>query len=166
MTGTRRAGRPATPDVKAKGAAASGAPSLYELVSAASLDGFVASSGDQRLLGCNERLFELWGIGPEEQDEVRRLGETVEARSALVRLFSARTATPFVRAGARDPLATRIDELPLLDGRVLERYAVPTFAPDGARVGRIAFFRDITRRTRAEGEPASSRRSPPSASSP
>jgi PAS domain S-box-containing protein len=150
MTSPRKAGRPAAPDPKPSDAPA--APSLFEVVSAASLDGFVVTSTDRRLLGCNERLFQIWGIGPEERDEVRRLDETVEGWDALIRLLSARTAKPVAPAGAYDLLATRIDELPLFDGRVLELYAAPTFARDGTCLGRIVFFRDISRRSRAEGE--------------
>jgi len=54
----------------------------------------------------------------------------------------------------RDPLAERVDSIMLArpEGRVLERYIGPMRSPDGAAIGCILTFRDVTGRAREEAE--------------
>jgi len=42
------------------------------------------------------------------------------------------------------------DEIPLKDGRIIERHSAPMIFPDGENYGRVWHFRDITERKRAE----------------
>ena len=44
------------------------------------------------------------------------------------------------------------DELVLIDGRIIDRYSAPVRRPDGANVGRVTFFRDITAERTAHDE--------------
>ena len=139
-------------DANTPGPAAAGPSPLYDVVSGASQEGIVVLSADGRLLACNERTFELWGIAAAERDAIRALGETIAARVALTGQFAARSRDEFEYANVAAPLIAGIDEIPLRDGRVLERYSGPILGPDGQRAGRITFFRDIARRRRAEDD--------------
>jgi len=140
-------------DAKTPGPGAAAGPSpLYDVVSGASQEGIVVLSADGRLLACNERTFELWGIAAAERDVIRALGETLAAQVALTGQLAARSRDEFEWANVAAPLIAGIDEIPLRDGRVLERYSGPILGPDGQRAGRITFFRDIARRRRAEDD--------------
>ena len=115
------------------------------------------SDGDGRLAGHNGRLFQVWDLSPEEARRIEQLGPTAEARIAFVEAAAARVSDPEgFRAGVArmmaKPDSTAIDHLPLRDGRTLERYSAPTRDAAGRVSGRLAFFRDITDRVRAEAE--------------
>ncbi|MQX37396.1 ATP-binding protein [Roseospira navarrensis] len=108
-------------------------------------DGILVASPDGRILTWNRRFADLWGLS----DEVLALG-----RSALLR--------EAVRDRLVDPegFETRIlhlyrhldederegVEVPLRDGRVLERYSRALRREDGTPWGRAWFYRDITQR--------------------
>jgi len=47
------------------------------------------------------------------------------------------------------PNEKSFEEIPLRDGRVIERYSSPMLGPEGKYLGRVWFFRDITERYRA-----------------
>jgi signal transduction histidine kinase/ActR/RegA family two-component response regulator len=124
---------------------------LFDALSAASPDGFLISSVDGRLLAASERLFELWGVPAAERAEIRALGHTVAARQALQLAFERRAACELGCCCHLELSTVRVDELSLVDGRVLERHVAPTLGLDGAPTGRMVVFHDITRRKRNEG---------------
>ena len=118
-------------------------------------DGFAMSDGEGRLVAHNRRLFEIWGLAPEEAERIEDLGPTAGARAAFVEAVAARVSDPEAfRAGVgrmmANPDAIAIDDLALRDGRTVERYSAPTHDESGQVSGRLAFFRDITRRARAD----------------
>jgi signal transduction histidine kinase len=120
-------------------------------------DGFAIADREGRLAAHNRRLFEVWGFPAEEVSRIEALGPTAEARLAFVEAAAARVADPeSFRAGVARMMAipdeVAKDELTLRDGRILERHSAPTRDAGGRVSGRLAFFRDITGRARAEVE--------------
>jgi signal transduction histidine kinase/ActR/RegA family two-component response regulator len=125
---------------------------LYALVADGAPWGFVLTGIDGRLLATGCALGELFGLGSEELLGIRALGATEAAHAALVQALAARTLHPaaFTCARAETIDAPSQDEIALLDGRVLERQAFPARDRAGQVAGYVAYFRDISRRRRAE----------------
>jgi signal transduction histidine kinase/CheY-like chemotaxis protein len=120
-------------------------------------DGFEMTDPDGRLVVANGRLYEVWGLSPEERARIEALGPTREAREALLEATALRAADAAAYragvAGAAAPLdGVRIDDVRLRDGRVLERYSAPLHDPQGRPSGRLGYFRDITERARSEAD--------------
>ena len=110
-------------------------------------DGLLVVDGYGRIVLANASFAEMWGIPA----EVLRTGSD-EAALASVRdklrdpeTFLARVAYLY-----ENPEELSRDEIPLLDGRIFERYSSPVRGEDGALYGRVWFFRDITERVRQE----------------
>ncbi len=113
----------------------------------ASPDGILVVGAGNRVLSYNRRFLELWGI----PEELAAVGDD----TPVLALARSRTADP-------DGFAARVaaihadldvmshDEVPLADGRTLDRYSGPIRGADGERLGRVWYFRDITENKRAE----------------
>ena len=103
------------------------------------------------VVSINQRFFEIWQIDPDSLDS----SDTPDAFGLLHR--------PFLSAilqRVQDPQAflNRVNELygnphavdhsdvPLLDGRTLERHCSPLWDDDGTYLGHVWFFRDVTSR--------------------
>ena len=127
-------------------------PTLADALARATPDGFVLTSPDDRLLVVNDRLLDLWSLGDDEREAVRKLGQTAAAYRALEQTLAARTAASIRVGGALDEDSVHVDELTLADGRTVERFSTPVSGPDGSPSGRITFHRDISRRRAVEDE--------------
>lgn len=113
----------------------------------ASIDGILVVDENARILSFNRRFVEVWGVPTEliDADE----DEPVLAYNA------SQTADPErflekVRYLYEHKEETSRDEIPLVDGRTLDRYSVPLLGPDGHYYGRLWSFRDITERKQTE----------------
>jgi PAS domain S-box-containing protein len=120
-------------------------------------DGLAVSDLEGRLALHNARLFEVWGIPPDEREGIEALGATAEARRALVEACAGRASHPDVyrAAVARFDVADSrvgVDDVALRDGRILERHAAPLLDARGRVTGRVSFFRDVTARVRSEAD--------------
>lgn len=109
-------------------------------------DGIVVMSLDRKIVTCNRKFVEMWGIA----DQIIRDKDGEK----LVELISeqVRDADEFNRQLAEvysDPEAIATAILELKDGRMFERYSQPQYL-EGKPIGRVACFRDITERNRAE----------------
>jgi serine phosphatase RsbU (regulator of sigma subunit)/PAS domain-containing protein len=115
---------------------------LLESQGEAALDGILLVSADQRVMYWNHRLIEMWGVPEEalERGDPFEVNEYMAEKAADPRVFQ-ELATA-IRA---DPTLTRRDQITLTDGRCLDRWTAPVRTPDGARIGRTVFYRDITR---------------------
>ncbi|MEO7659155.1 MAG: PAS domain S-box protein, partial [Pyrinomonadaceae bacterium] len=109
-------------------------------------DGIVVMSLDRQIVTCNKKFVEMWGI----DDAI------IHAKNgtALVDHIAGQLLNPdeFCRhldSVYLQPEAVVTGILELKDGRIIERYSQPQFM-DGQPIGRVASFRDITKRTRAE----------------
>lgn len=109
----------------------------------ASPDGILLVDEHARVISSNRRFREMWRLPAE-------LVAQGADRVLLDRVIGL-VADP---AGFRDrirhlydhPAEVAVDEIPLADGRVIERYTAPATAPDGTYYGRLWIFRDITER--------------------
>jgi signal transduction histidine kinase/CheY-like chemotaxis protein len=120
-------------------------------------DGFVLVDRDGRLAAHNDRAFGVWGLSREDVARVESLGATAEARAAYLDAVAGKVADPGAFRASVLAIEARVgtevmDQVPLADGRVVERYFAPTHGASGEVSGRIGFFRDITRRVRADAD--------------
>lgn len=120
---------------------------LLEAQGEASIDGILMVSPTGEILSCNRRFREIWGL-PDEILEGRSDREALGHAVDLVadpEHFAARVEHLYAH-----PEDRARDEIPLRDGRVLDRYSAPVRGTDGVVYGRIWFFRDITEARKAE----------------
>ena len=130
---------------------------LNHLLSAqaeASIDGILIVDGQGEIVYANRRFAEVWAF----PEGIRLTGPD----APLLQLALEKVADPakFIAKVEHlygHPGVRSRDEVGLKDGRVLERYSAPILDPEGGHAGRVWFFRDITRRTRAEAELVESR---------
>ncbi|HEX2280433.1 MAG TPA: PAS domain S-box protein, partial [Thermomicrobiales bacterium] len=113
----------------------------------ASIDGILVVAPHGEVLSFNRRFVELWGIS---DDVVAKrsdpaLIQAVEENLVDPAAFLARVAELY-----RHPELESRDEIPLKDGRVIDRYSAPVRGEDGTLYGRVWFFQDVTERRRAE----------------
>jgi diguanylate cyclase (GGDEF)-like protein/PAS domain S-box-containing protein len=109
-------------------------------------DGIIVMSLDRRIITCNHKFVEMWGVGDDILDS--------KDGQALIELISAqlKDKDEFLRqldTVYSDTHAVATQMLELKDGRTFERYSQPQYL-EGEPVGRVACFRDITERTQAE----------------
>ena len=115
----------------------------------ASLDGVVVVDQDRKVIAFNRRFLEIWDL-PEalvrdgDHQLILRHASRVVANP---RLFHRR-----VLDLKDDPTASSHEEVPLRDGRILERHSAPILLPAGTAYGRVWFLRDVTMRRRSEEE--------------
>ncbi len=110
-------------------------------------DGILVVDSAKRILSINRRLGELFDV-PAELLVAGNDEPVLEVASKHV--VDAETFGSRVRYLYDHPEESSDDELALKDGRVIERLTSPLRASDGEYVGRIWFFRDISKRRRAE----------------
>lgn len=120
--------------------------SLFATTFESTADGIVVMSLDQEIVTANQKFIEMWNVPP----------QMIEGKSGdiLVEHVAAQLMDPdSFRLGLAEtyetPHATITELLELNDGRVIERYSQPQYLEDKP-IGRVACFRDITERSRAE----------------
>lgn len=119
---------------------------LMEAVTETSIDGVLVVDTAGRVLLVNERFRELWRLpgSTAGADDASLLG------SAMELIVDPEAFLSRVRQLYGDPYARSRDEIELKDGRTLDRYSAPVRSPNGTYLGRVWFFRDITKRKRYE----------------
>ncbi len=120
---------------------------VYSAVQRASLDGILVVDSRENILSYNQRFIEIWGIS---QDLIAGKSDAV-----VLEAVAAKVTDPEAFVAQVKDLYAHIDgisrdEIRLKDGRTLDRYSAPVRLDDGAHVGRVWFFRDVTARRRAE----------------
>ncbi len=112
----------------------------------ASPDGILVVDGDRKILSCNQRFLELWGL---DGDAIHRYdGHALATASTVIKdpdRFLERVEFLYDH-----PAENGVDEIEFLDGRFVDRRTAALESPDGAYLGRVWYFRDISKRKRAE----------------
>jgi PAS domain S-box-containing protein len=130
--------------------------SEHELASSAAIlratleaanDGIIVASSQREVLAANERFFELSGL-PRElgSGDHRVLSARLVAHAGL----PPETVAEIDAVHASDVTVT--DEVSLPGGKTFARFSAPVELPDGGRVGRVTFFRDVTAERQARRE--------------
>jgi diguanylate cyclase (GGDEF)-like protein/PAS domain S-box-containing protein len=109
-------------------------------------DGIVVMSLDREIVTCNRKFVEMWGI---EQSVIEGKNGDVLIELIVEQLEDADDFRRQLSEVYSDPEAIATEVLVLKDGRTFERYSQPQYL-EGKPVGRVACFRDITERKRAE----------------
>ncbi|HET7506058.1 MAG TPA: ATP-binding protein [Kofleriaceae bacterium] len=112
------------------------------------VEGILVVDNDRRVIAVNKRFAELAGL-PESILLTRDQRTLVAAALTVVKTGEA--VMPRVDA-LHETDATLREELELFDGSLIEWFSAPVRTPDGTKVGRVAFFRDITAERRARRE--------------
>ena len=122
--------------------------SLFSSTFESTADGIVVMSLTREIVTCNKKFIEMWNVDD-------RIIETKDG-AGLVDLVAAqvKNSESFrrqLREIYANPEGTFTEILELTDGRIFERYSQPQYL-EGEVVGRVACFRDITERDRAEAK--------------
>ena len=120
--------------------------SLFTTTFESTADGIVVMSLDRQIVTCNHKFMEMWEVDPAIVDK--------KDGAALVKHVASKLAKPDeflkrLKTTYDTPNETITEILELADGRLIERYSQPQYL-EGKAIGRVASFRDITERSRAE----------------
>lgn len=129
--------------------------SLIDAIHQVSLDGILVVDENQSVVSCNRKFGQVWGIDlpqnlPGHLEKDIRFPDEKFLTQVLARLkdpgaFVTRIENLYANPDEKDHC-----EIELKDGRMLERYSTCLRSKDGAYLGRVWFFRDITERKLAE----------------
>ena len=113
----------------------------------ASIDGILVVNTDFSINSMNSRFAEMWGL---PQDLIDR-----KDHKAILEFSTPQFANPDLFAAGvkhlyQDPSGRSHDELPLKDGRIIERHSAPLYGSAGQLRGRLWTFRDITAPRKAQ----------------
>jgi PAS domain S-box-containing protein len=122
--------------------------SLLQAVLEAVADGIVAVDTSGLVTTYNRKLLDLWGL-PESVFASRRF-ETVLDAALQAAVHPEPCRARFIEIFSQPEMISH-DMVELKDGRILERHSLPQRLGE-AIVGRVASYRDVTERIRAERE--------------
>lgn len=120
--------------------------SLFSTTFDSTADGIVVMSLDKQLVTCNKKFVEMWAVPASilESKDGDSLVRHVADQLTEPEQFQQRLSSTYQK---EDSVVSEI--LELKDGRLIERYSQPQYLEDKP-IGRVASFRDITERSRAE----------------
>ncbi len=101
----------------------------------------------RKVLYSNQQFIKLWQIPQTivDSQEDNKLIEFVQPQLEFPNEFLEKVEYLYKRSNEISQ-----DEIPLKDGRIIERHSAPMIFPSGENYGRVWHFRDITERKRAE----------------
>lgn len=120
--------------------------SLFSTTFESTADGIVVMSLDREIVTCNTKFKEMWMVPPDILERKDGAALVAHITSCLIEpeSFLERLNDTYED---RDSMISEV--LELKDGRLIERYSQPQYL-EGKAIGRVACFRDITERSRAE----------------
>ena len=114
-------------------------------------NGFLVVGADQRIITCNQRFLDMWGI-PAETTKAG-LDEAL-SQAVSVKLKDGQGFLAKVEGLHEHPKQAIEDEIEFKDGRIFERHSAALPAHNQQYPGRMFFFRDITERKLDEAKMA------------
>ena len=127
--------------------------SLVEAAFEATADGILVVDSHNTIVRFNHRFIELWQIPPAIEAQALTGNSDPFLTSVLNQLQDPEQFVAGVMALYAEPARESFDTIHFSDGRVFERYSRPQRV-EGAIVGRVWSFRDVTARVRADKERA------------
>jgi PAS domain S-box-containing protein len=104
------------------------------------VEGILVLDNDQGVIAVNKRFAEMARLS---EPELATRDRRVLLAAALRPVKMAEIVMPRIDAVYKSD-ATLRDELELNDGSVIDWFSAPVRTPDGTKVGRVAFVRDVT----------------------
>lgn len=129
--------------------------SLITAIQEASPDGILVVDDEGVIVSHNQRLFDVFGLAPEEVPGDHRgyltgmADQTLLSRAAKL-VKDQQSFLRRVQALYADPLLEDYCEIELVDGRTLERHSKALWGAGRQYLGRVWFFRDVTLRKQTE----------------
>jgi PAS domain S-box-containing protein len=112
-----------------------------------SLDGILIVDERGRILNCNQKFIEIWGI---PRDLITsRIDETV-LQYVEGQVVDPEAFISHVRYLYDHKDEKSFEEIFLMDGRILERFSAPMLGENRKYYGRVWYFRDISERKQTE----------------
>jgi diguanylate cyclase (GGDEF)-like protein len=129
--------------------------SLNRAIHDVSLDGILVVNNEGKVVSYNKGFSDVWRISTPDIPEGRHEEAILAPDSALLPQIVLCVSDPEgflqrVRELYENPDANDQCEIPLKDGRTLERYSTCLRSEGGQYLGRVWFFRDISERRQAE----------------
>lgn len=120
---------------------------LMEAQQDTSNEGILLVSPKGRIISCNRRFIEMWGV----PDSIIDTHSDKTALDCVVeKLADPQAFLDRVQYLYNHPDEKSTEEIMLADGRIFDRYSSPVKSSDGVYYGRVWFFRDITLQKKAE----------------
>lgn len=123
--------------------------SLLRAIQEASPDGILVVDQHSEVISYNQRFLEVWQIEeqcrPDEQSMYKNLSEEPLLDSALRKLKNPDAFLQRIQELYDNPTLHDHAEIELNDGRTLDRHSTGLFDDQNNYLGRVWFFRDITR---------------------
>lgn len=129
--------------------------SLVEAIYEASPDGILVVDEHAVVVSRNQRFLDVWHIEPEAlvgggERSLTGSGDEKVLEQALGLVAEPDVFMQRVQELYADPVLEDVCFIDLTDGRTLERHSRALWASDGAYLGRVWFFRDITAHKQTE----------------
>ena len=112
-----------------------------------SQDAILVVDENATIITYNRRFVDLWGV-PEEM--VRRRDDTPVLQFVVTKVANPEEFHSRVKYLYEHKSEESFEEIPLKDGRIIDRYSAPMIGHDGKYYGRIWYLRDVTEKKRAE----------------
>ncbi len=112
------------------------------------IEGILVVDNERRVIAANKRFAEMLRLS----DEVMQSRDQRQVAAAAMQSMKMGSEATARLDALYETDATLRDELELLDGCVIHRFSAPVRTPDGTKVGRVAFFRDVTAERQAHRE--------------
>lgn len=120
---------------------------LLQALFEASVDGILAVDPKGEVLAHNHRFLEVWGL----DESLVEAGDDALLEGAADRVSDGEGFVAAVHQAYRGAVPVH-GEVPLADGRVLDRYGTPILAEDGQYLGFTWSFRDVTQERQQQSE--------------